>query len=55
MRHVDIPDHNHDDGNPLLRTMLGAALLAVTIVGFFAWNDFKSGSVATAVLVAQTR
>ena len=55
MRHVDIPDQNHDNGTPLLGTMLGAALLAVAVGGFFAWNDFKSGSAATARLVAQTR
>ena len=47
--------NKNEAGNPSLSTMLRAALLAICIGGFFAWNVYQSGSAATAVLVVQSR
>ncbi len=42
-------------GNRSLSTMLRAAILAICVGGFFAWNVYESGSAATDVLVIQSR
>lgn len=38
-------------GNVLLGFILGAVLLAVGIVGFFMWDNYKSGGAPKAVVV----
>jgi hypothetical protein len=51
----DTGGNRSDAGNRSLNTMLRAALLAIRVGGFFAWNVYESGSTATAVLVVQSR
>jgi hypothetical protein len=48
----DTGGNKSDAGNRSLST---AALLAIRVGGFFAWNVYESGPAATAVLVAQSR
>jgi uncharacterized protein (UPF0333 family) len=38
-------------GNVFLGLILGAVLLAVGIVGFFMWDNYKSGGAPKAVVV----
>ena len=38
-------------GNVLLSFILGAVLLAVGVVGFFMWDNYKSGGAPKAVVV----
>jgi hypothetical protein len=51
----DTVGNKSEIGSLPLNTMLRAALLAICVGGFFAWNVYESGSAATAVLVAQSR
>jgi uncharacterized protein (UPF0333 family) len=38
-------------GNVLLGFILGAVLIAVGIVGFFMWDNYKSGGAPKAIVV----
>jgi hypothetical protein len=38
-------------GNVLLGLILGAVLVAVGIVGFFMWDNYKSGGAPKAIVV----
>ncbi len=38
-------------GNTVLAFILGAVLIAVGIVGFFMWDNYKSGGAPKAVIV----
>jgi hypothetical protein len=44
-----------DSSNPFRGGLLGAAMLAIVVGGFFAWNIYESGSAATAVWAAQSK
>ena len=39
-------------GNVLLGLILGAVLVAVGIVGFFMWDNYKSGGAPKAVIIS---
>ena len=38
-------------GNVLIGFLLGAVLIAVAIVGFFMWDNYKSGGAPKAIVV----
>jgi hypothetical protein len=38
-------------GNTFLGFLLGAVLIAVAIVGFFMWDNYKSGGAPKAIVV----
>lgn len=38
-------------GNTILGFILGAVLIAVAIVGFFMWDNYKSGGAPKAIIV----
>ena len=40
-------------GNVLLSFILGAVLLAVGVVGFFMWDNYKSGGAPKAVTITE--
>ena len=40
-------------GNVLLSFILGAVLLAVGVVGFFMWDNYKSGGAPKSVTITQ--
>lgn len=42
---------NGGGGNTILGFILGAVLLAVGIVGFFMWDNYKSGGAPKAVVI----
>jgi len=52
---VEMAGGDGDNGNPVGGFMLGAAMIAVAVGGFFAWNIYESGSAASQVLVVQSR
>ena len=39
-------------GNAVMGFLLGAVLLAVGIVGFFMWDNYKSGGAPKAIIVS---
>src|SRR3954470_5669875 len=47
----DSGDGGGGGGNVLLSFILGAVLLAVAIVGFFMWDNYKSGGAPKSVTV----
>jgi hypothetical protein len=48
-------DNGGGGGNVLLGLILGAVLLAVGVVGFFMWDNYKSGGAPKAVVITQGR
>ena len=42
---------NGSGGNAIMGFILGAVLLAVGIVGFFMWDNYKSGGAPKAIVV----
>ena len=40
-------------GNVLLSFLLGGVMVAVAVVGFFMWDNYKSGGAPKAVVVTQ--
>jgi hypothetical protein len=40
-------------GSVLLGLILGAVLLAVGVVGFFMWDNYKSGGAPKAIVITQ--
>jgi len=48
-------DDNSGGANTLLGFLLGAVLVAVGIVGFFMWDNYKSGGAPKAVVVTQPK
>jgi len=39
-------------GNAVMGFILGAVLLAVAVVGFFMWDNYKSGGAPKAVIIS---
>lgn len=44
-------DNSGGGGNVLVGFLLGAVLLAVAVVGFFMWDNYKSGGAPKAIVV----
>lgn len=44
-------DGNGGGGNVVMGFIMGAVLLAVGIVGFFMWDNYKSGGAPKAIVV----
>jgi len=40
-------------GNAVVSFILGAVLLAVGVVGFFMWDNYKSGGATKAVVITE--
>ena len=51
---VEIIKEGGGGGNVVLGVILGALLLGVAIVGFFMWDNFKSGGAHTGPVVHMT-
>lgn len=44
-------DGGSGGGNAVMGFILGAVLLAVAVVGFFMWDNYKSGGAPKAIVV----
>ena len=46
-------DNSGGGGNVLIGFLLGAVLIAVAIVGFFMWDNYKSGGAPKSVTITE--
>ena len=46
-----IKEGGNGGGNAVIGFILGAVLLAVAVVGFFMWDNYKSGGAPKAIVV----